>query len=276
MNDIRSLKKIDLGSITTMGAAISFIGSIIVAIILLTILAISTGFFDPSVIVLFLAIVFTVLILSISEYFGRGYLFNFFGPKLKEINLEIEDMEKITKISVFSLALTCSIISLIITLIIYPGIYIGALLMSPILQLLAAQGGMLIIYIAYLISSPWIIVYSFLSAFISVTIAASVFNLISPKIGGLKLKLSQEGDMTQINSISYLNLALILGVILAVLGLVVGLILSIIVMNLLATLSLIVYLVFGGFVLGFITGALIAVFYNFLAPKLGGLKIKLV
>ena len=276
MTDIKSLKHIDLTSITIMGTAINFIGSIILAIILLILLTVSIRFFDPVVIVLLLALVFTTLILSISEYFGRAYLFNFLAPKLKEIRLNVVDMEKITNISVFPLALICSIISLIITLITYPVLYIGVLLISPILQLLATQGGILLIYLAYFISSPWMIVYSFIFAFISVAIAASVFNLISAKIGGLKLKLTQEGNMTQINSMNYLNLALILAIILAIIGLVLGLILSVIVMNFIATLSLIIYLVLGGFVLGFIAGALIAILYNFLAPKLGELKIELV
>jgi hypothetical protein len=108
-----------------------------------------------------------------------------------------------------------------------------------------------------------------------VTVAAHVFNLISPKIGGLKLKLSQEGTLTKINSIHFLNFAFIFGVILAAIGLTLGVIISIIAMNLMATLSLILFLVLGGFVAGFVIGALIAVFYNFLAPRMGELKIKL-
>jgi hypothetical protein len=276
MTDIKSLKHIDLASITIMGTAINFIGSLIVVIILLIILAINTGSINQYAIISLLAMVFSVLILSIPEYFGHGYFFNFFAPKLKEINLEIVDMEKITNISVFPLALLCSIISLLITLIIYPGIWVGISILSPFLQLLANQGGILLVYIAIFFSNPLIIAYSFLFTFILVAIAASVFNFISPKIGGLKLKLTQEGDMTQINSINYLNLALILGVILAVIGLVIGLILSVIVMNFIAMLSSIIYLVLGGFVIGFILGALLAVFYNFLAPRLGELKIKLI
>lgn len=273
---IKKLKYIDLTSITIIGTSINFLWSVIVAIILLIVLNIMTGSFDFSMIILMLAMIFGVLIISISDYFGSTYLFNFLISKFKEINLKIVDMEKITNISVFPLAFLCSIISLIITLIIYPGILIGTSLLSPFLQLLANQGGILLIYVVYFFSSPLIIAYSFIFTFISVAIAAFVFNIISPKIGGLMLDLTQEGDMTKINSINSLNLALIFGVILAVLGLVIGIILSIMAMNLAATLQLIVYLVLGGFVVGFIYGALTALFYNYLAPKMGELKIKLI
>jgi len=273
---IKSLKYIDITSITIMGTSINFILSTIIAIILLMFLAIRTGLINFDIVLLFLAIVFTVLIFSISEYFGRAYLFNLLIPKLQEIHLEIVDMEKITNISVFPSALICSVISLIIALIVFPGISVIVLLISPILQLFAQGGIIFLIYFIYFLSNPLIIVYSFIFTFFSVTIATSVFNIVSPKIGGLKLKLTEEGDLTKINSMNYLNLALILGAIAAALGLTMGVILSIASMNLMATLPLIIYFVLGGFAGGFIIGALIAVFYNRLAPKMGELKIKLV
>ena len=273
MADRKSLKHIDLASMTIMGTSINFLCSAILAIILL--IFVNTGTISLYTIILLLFMVFTVLILSISDYFGRTFLFNFLISKLKEIELEIVDMKKIMNISVFPLATICSLISLIITAILYPGIAIGMSLASFLLQIFAFQGGILLFYLIMFLSDPLIIVYSFIFTFISVFIATNVFNLISPKIDGLQLKLSQEGDMTKIDSINYLNLAIMLGVINATLGLVIGLILSFITMNLVATLSLIIYLFLGGFGVGFIVGALIAILYNFLAPKIGELKIKL-
>lgn len=273
---IKKLKYIDLKSITIIGTSINFIWSVILAIILLILFSLTLGSINVDIIFLLLAIISAVLILSISDYFGSTYLFNFLIPRVKEINLEIIDMEKITNISVFPLAFICSVISLIITVIMYPGILIVASILSPFLQFLANQGGILLLYVVYFFSNPLIIAYAFIFTFISVAIAAFVFNIISPKIGGLKLELTQEGDMTKISSLNYLNLALILAIIFAVLGLVIGVILSIVSMNLAATLYLILYLVLGGFLGGFIIGGLVAVFYNFLAPRMGELKIKLV
>ena len=242
MADRKSLKHIDLASMTIMGTSINFLCSAILAIILL--IFVNTGTISLYTIILLLFMVFTVLILSISDYFGRTFLFNFLISKLKEIELEIVDMKKIMNISVFPLATICSLISLIITAILYPGIAIGMSLASFLLQIFAFQGGILLFYLIMFLSDPLIIVYSFIFTFISVFIATNVFNLISPKIDGLQLKLSQEGDMTKIDSINYLNLAIMLGVINATLGLVIGLILSFITMNLVATLSLIIYLFF--------------------------------
>ena len=270
---IKSLKYIDLSSITIIGTSINFFFSIIMAIILAISLIISTGSADISIIILLLAMVFMVLIFSIPDYFGRAYLFNFLISKLKEINIEIIDMEKITNISVFSSAIVCSIISLIVTTIIFPGILVVGSLLSLILQFLAPD----LFYLVLFVSSPSTIAFSFIFTFISVAIAASVFNLISPKIGGLRLNLTQEGNMTVINSINYLNLALILAVISAVMGLILCLFVSVYLsISLMVVLSLIIYLVLGGFVGGFIIGALMATFYNFLAPRMGELKVELV
>ncbi|MDR2967724.1 MAG: hypothetical protein LBU74_07230 [Methanobacteriaceae archaeon] len=274
---IKSLKNIDLASITVIGASINFIWSVIIAILLLIYLSVITGSININVIILLLAMMFSVLIFSIPEYFGRAYLFNFLISKLKEINIKIVDMDKITNISIFSSALLCSIIALIISLITYPGILVAISLLSPVLQqLMFIEGGFFLIYAVIQLSNPLIIAYSFILTFISVVIATFIFNLISPKIGGLKLELTQEEDMTRIDSINYLNLALIFATIAATIGLVIGIIISIIAMNFAATISLIIYLIFGGFVGGFIVGGLTAILYNFLAPRMGGLKIELV
>jgi len=272
MTDIvKSLKRIDLESITIMGTSINFLWSIILALMLL-VFSLNSGIFNIVVVLLMLTIVFGVLIFSIPDFFGRAYLFNFLISRLKEVKIGFSE-ENIISISVLPSALICSIISMIIAAILYPGVYlIGMPIISLLLQLAPLQE---IILLAYLIANPLLIIYSFFLSFISVAIATAVFNLISPKIGGLKLKLSQEGGMTKINSIHYLNSALLLGAILAILGLIFGIILSLIAMNLMATLNLIIYLVLGGFVVGFIVGALIPIFYNFLAPKVGGLKLKL-
>jgi hypothetical protein len=269
-DSIKSLKHIDLASITIMGASINFIFGIILAIVLL-IIFISTSSMSLFLLFLLLAMIFGILIFSIPDFFGRTYLFNFLISRLKGINLEVSD-ENITNISVFPTALICSIITLIITAMIYPGLLVLGTPLTFVLQLFGYSG--ILFYLIYLLFNPLIIFYSFIVSFISVAISTYVFNLISPKIGGLNLKLGQERSMTKINSINYLNLALILGVILATLGLIIGIITSII-MNFMATVSLIVYLVLGGFIVGFIGGALIAVFYNFLAPRIGELKVEL-
>jgi len=271
MTDIvKSLKQIDLASITIMGASINFFFSVVLAIVFLLIFIINNSFI-PFMLILMFAMVFGVLIFSIPDFFGRAYLFNFLVPKLKEINLEISE-EKITNISVFPSALMCSIISMIITAILYPGILTFMSILTILLQPLLL-GAPLLVYIVKFFADPLLIVYSFFFSFISVAIAVAVFNLISPKIGGLKLNLSQEGVMTKINSLNVINLALILAIILAILGLIFAIIISIIAQSIL--ISTILYFSLGGFVVGFIIGALMAVFYNYLAPRLGELKIRL-
>ncbi|MDR0900031.1 MAG: hypothetical protein LBM26_00050 [Methanobrevibacter sp.] len=283
MTEKRDVKSLDLSSITIMGTSISFIWAIILSIIILIVFSFMGGF-NIALGLIALAIIFGTLILSISSYFGISYLYNFIVKKIKKVVIEIEDIDSvksIKSISILPFALITAIISLIIGIIIYPIIFIGLSLSAmPLIQSLlvntATQSfGLLLYQIVMLAISPMTIVYAFVVPLLFTIIGSFVFNLIAPKVGGLKVELESCGHMTKLNSVNPINAGIITGVILLVFGLVIGLILAIIGGNILANLSLILILVLGGFAGGFIYGVLSSVFYNFIANKSEEVKLEL-
>lgn len=263
-----------------MGTSINFIWGIILGIILLIFLSFSIGF-NLSTLLITFAIIFGTLILSIPQFFGISYLYNFLAKKLKKITLDIEDMDSVYGVSVIPLALMIGVLSLIVALIMYSIVFmVISLSVMPIAQSLLFQSstqnmGILLYQIAMLVVNPASIVYAFAMPFLFTIIGGFIFNLIAPKIGGLKLEFVQNGEMTKINNFNPINAGIISGIICLVFGLVISLILAIISGNISTIISLILLLIVGGFLGGFVWGTVCSVIYNFLVKKTEGVGIRL-
>ncbi|MDP3065526.1 MAG: hypothetical protein Q8N08_02210, partial [Methanobacteriaceae archaeon] len=119
----------------------------------------------------------------------------------------------------------------------------------------------------------------FISSFISMALTALFYNLIAPKIGGVKFKFKDAShSFCEIKKIPALPLALISSVVLTIVNLIFSLP------------SFAGYLISGEILLGFgyligniignflsilILYAIMAAIYNFLRPKIGGVEIEL-
>ena len=117
-----------------------------------------------------------------------------------------------------------------------------------------------------------IIFGTFIISFVFVLIGTYIYNILGKNGRGAVLNLSIENSMTSIDSIDSLKLAIAFAIISGILNL----ILAIIMMISGAPITTAIGNVIGGFVGGFIEAYLVGLFYNFLAPKLGKLKIELI
>jgi hypothetical protein len=278
MKDLKSLKAIDLETTTIIGTAINFIWSIIFAIGVMVALSLVIGRFDVSFLIIGIGIIFGTIVLSISEYFGISFLYNVFIKKMKDVTIKIPEMDKITNISIVTFPVMVAVISLAVAIIIYPLIFLLLSFVSilyPLLQAMSLQGLAWLVFPVSLTFSPLFIIYAFIIGLVFTAIGTYIFNQISPRVGGLKLSLTQKGNMTEISSINPKTAGIICGVILLIFGLIYGLIYSIVSGNLPANLILIVMLTVGGLVGGFVYGAISSILYNFFAKKFSPIKLEL-
>lgn len=278
MGDLKNLNSIDLTSTTIIGTSINFIWSIIIAILIMIALSSIIGRFDISFAIIGIGIIFGTALLSISWYFGITYLYNFLIKRMKNVKINIKDMNSITEISVTSLALIVAFISLIVSILIYPLIFLILSfipLLVQLLQLISLQGFAWLVYPASFAFTPLFMVYAFIIGLALTAVGAFIFNKVSPVIDGLKVSLSSEENLTKIDSIDPKSAGIISGIICLVYGLLYGLLFSFVSGNLPANLILIVGLTIGGLIGGFICGVLSSLLYNLFAKKFGPVKLEL-
>jgi len=278
MKDLKNLKSIDLSTITIIGTSINFIWSLMFVIILTIALSLVIGKFNISFVIIGIGIIFGTIILSIAEYFGVSFLYNFFIKKMKYVQIDISGMDKIIEISVLPFALIAAVISLLVSIILYPIIFLSLTFVSilyPLLQAMIFKGVSWAVFPISLIFSPLFIFYVFIIAIIFTTIGTYIFNKISLILGGLKLSLSKNGKMTEICSIDPKTAGIITGTIFLLFGLFYGLIFSILSGNFPANIILTTVFIIGGFICGFVYGTVSSVLYNFFAKKFGPVKLEL-
>lgn len=278
MKNLKNLKSVDLSSTTIIGTSINVVWSIVFMVVLVAALSAVIGRFDVGFAIFGIGIVVGTIILSIAQYFGISFLCNFLIKKMKDIKINIPEMDKITEISLAPTSLMIAVISLIVSIIIYPLILFALSFISllyPLLQIMSLEGMSWLVFLISLSFSPMFIIYAFFIGLVFIAIGIFVFNKISPRIGGLKLSLSSDGNMTKINSVDPKTGGVITGTICLVFGLIYGLIFNILTGNLPANLILIIILTFGSLIGGFIYGALNFVLYNFFAKKFGPMKLEL-
>ena len=117
-----------------------------------------------------------------------------------------------------------------------------------------------------------IILGTFVITFVFVLIGAYIYNLLASKGRGIVLELSEENGLTAIDSIDMMRFAIVIAIISVVATLITGIIGLISGGN---AVNLIINII-SSLISGFVVAALMAIFYNFLAPKLGKLKIELI
>lgn len=126
-----------------------------------------------------------------------------------------------------------------------------------------------------LISNPITIAIGIIGSVIIVSVftllGIYIYNILASSDREILVKLSKENNLTQLDSITPLNFAIAMGAISLILNIILAAILVISGVPLFNALVDVLI----GFVSAFITAMLIALSYNFLAPKLGKLKVEL-
>lgn len=279
MISMKELQSIDLSSYTTIFTGISVLFSVILALVATILIAIlSPGSIGVAIYIIPTIIVGTFMI-GIYRYFSEALFFNFVSKKLKNIKIALNDGE-IVKISPTETATILATIATIQAILIYLiSVLILPLMINSTIQTLMLSGQEMIAYELYqlllIISQPMTIIMfifgTFIITFVFILIGVYIYNMLASRGRGIVLGLSEENGMTVVDSIDMMKFAIAVSIIGGVLNLILGIIMLI---SGGSAVTLITNVV-SGFVGGFISAALIAIFYNFLAPKLGKLKIKL-
>jgi hypothetical protein len=293
MVDVKEIESVKLTPFTKMSASIYGILGFIAAILLLITLTIvqaaglipqlgqfnvATGLGIPLIILFPIGAFFSTIVVS----FFSIMLYNALVPRLGGIKLELEGID-VVKIPVISYALILSAIGAIWAFI--AGLVLSAVI-SPLFSLIStlpaasnitanitnATGGALptgtelgaagiILSLALIIGLPIMV---FVFGFIYSALFAIFYNYIASRVTKIKLEFSQiTGNLHEITHIPVIPTALAVAIVYALLGLIFGILSS----N------------YGEFITNFvqyfIVTALIALLYNYLAPKIGSIKLNL-
>lgn len=275
----KKLTSVDIESYTIISTGINVLISIIISIIVVGLFAIAVPNSFGVMVYLIPTIIFGTMISNIFLRFTEGYLYNILASKFGFIKFDIEE-EYIKKISTRETALIVGCISLIIILLVYLAFsLIIPLFLSSLMTILmyGSQTNLAaaLYQIMFLISNPTYIAIGILGSIIIVTVftllATYIYNILADSERGILVKLTTDDKFTQLESITPLNFAIAIGAICLILNIILGIILIISgvpIFNALVDILL-------SFVIGFISSYILAVFYNFLSPKLGKLKVEL-
>ena len=280
MSDVKILKSIDITSYTIMGTGIGVLFSVLASIILLVAIGILNAQSIGIVAYIIPTLIVGTIMCSIYNRFAEGYLYNWLTKRMNPITFELKDGKEITKISTVPTALIASIITTILVILLCAvSIFIVPIILSSIVQTLMFSGQTVMAFALYqvaVIMQPsviaMIIVGSFIITFVFTLIATYIYNLLGSKGKGIVLDLSKDSEMTSLNSINPLSLVIVLTVISLVFNIILAIISLVSGGDAYQALGNIV----GGLINGVIGGGLLAIFYNFLATKLGKLKIELI
>jgi hypothetical protein len=275
----KKLKYIDLESYTIISTGIATLLSIIASILIVGIFVVAVPNSFGVMIYIIPTIIFGTMICNIFLSFTEGYLYNVLSGKFGFIKLDI-DGEYIKKISTKETALIVGSISLIMILVIYLAFsLIIPLFISSLMTILMygsqAALAMVLYQLMFLISNPMFIAVGIIGSVIVITVftllATYIYNILASSERGILVKLTNDGKLSQLESITPMNFAIAIGAICLILNIVFGIIMVISgvpIFNALVDILM-------SFVSGFIGSFIIAVFYNSLGPKLKKLKVEL-
>lgn len=276
---VKELKSIDISSYTIISTGITALISILLSVIIVGVVGLIVPNSFLVMIYIIPTIVFSGIICSVFFGFSEAYLYNALSKKLGCVKLDIEG-EYIKKISTKETALIFGTIMLIVLLVVYLAIaFFIPLILSSLISVLmyASQTAVAgLVYQAMILVSNTTTIVLGITGFVIigtvfVLLATYIYNILASSDRGITVKLENIGELTQLESINPLNFGIAIATISLILNIIVGLIMIISGSPAFSALSNIL----GGFVSGFIGAVLIAIFYNFLSPKLGKLKVEL-
>jgi hypothetical protein len=308
MVDVKEIKHIRAAPFTLMNASIEAILAFIAAIIFVIAFGLVAAFIPQlNAIAGFLALIgvaviilapLTTFFLNIMFGFVLALLYNLVAPRVGGIKLGLEGSD-LKSIPVVPLALIMACISAIIAFIV--GLYL-ALAFAPIFSIISTATPVIAQavsnatnatnmtlptgaaigaagWIFALISIILVPIMVFIFAFIGSALFAIFYNVIVPRVGAAKLDFAPvSGNDFELTNIPAVPAALAIGVVYAIFGLINGLINLIsysMAGNAVGGVVNLITSIIGYFVMYFIIVALIAIFYNMLQPRIGGVKLEL-
>jgi hypothetical protein len=310
--DIKEIKNIELAPFIKMSSSITAILAFITAVVLLIILTVLElaamvpqyglfriiAGFGVSFIIIYPIIAFFI---TISVSFLTIVLYNTLSSKIGGIELEL-DGSQVTGIPIVPFALIMASIEAIWAFII--GLFLATLIIpistltSGIIPVLTNEFSTvfntsslsfptgptgvtagtegIILDVSLIIGLP---IFVFVFGFIGQSIIAILYNYLATKVSRIKIEFTTiAGNLNELKSISALPTALAVATIFAITGFINGLYLLVGYMMAGSAISGIIYPIkdpVGNFVEYFIVVALIALIYNFMAPRIGGIKLML-
>jgi hypothetical protein len=297
MEEVKEIKSVRIVPFTLITSSVSAVWALIYAIFMLVVVGISLAISTDSTAGAFFGVyVANIVVSPVSSFFigiTQGFLYaliyNLLVPRIGGIKLGLIDLNEIRSIPVIPVALMSACISAIMTLLIaliivplisaYAGVIIAAYsgILSNTTTLPTAGSGVLgaIGSIILIVVIP---IAVFIAVFIATAILTVIYNLLSPKIGGIKLEFAPVQQIHEILSIAPVPVALITASIVGLIGFIVGLIamiISIIFGQGIAGLVILLAFTIIGFLVTFIVYAVLAMIYNYLMPKIGGIQLEL-
>jgi hypothetical protein len=118
-------------------------------------------------------------------------------------------------------------------------------------------------------------IMAFIFSFIGYALFAIFYNIIIPKVGGMKLIFAEAVNGFELTNIPVVPAALSISVVSAVLGAIYGFISGIMTGDFVVAIIWLVMYAIMYFIMYFIIVALATIFYNFLQPRIGGIKLVL-
>jgi hypothetical protein len=139
----------------------------------------------------------------------------------------------------------------------------------------AVGNGGVIIALMLIIGLP---IAVFIGGFIASALAAIFYNFMIPRVGGVRLMLSQAGTAHEITSIPVVAASLAIASVALIFGIIMGIVQLIMIAsagNATLGIEVLIYDILRYFLGTFIMVAIVTIIYNFLAPRIGGVKLGL-
>lgn len=286
VKDIKSIKIIPYAN---MISSISAVFSLICAIFLIVIYLgeFSSAWRNTSSIITLIIVALLLFptvgfLLSIVASYLTILIYNVLVPKIGAIKLGFEDLKEIKNVPVMPFSLMISsifgIIISIITLIVVSALGLSLCLFYAAVPSLSNFEGITVI--KFLAPAIAVVLGILIFNFISMAIMAIFYNFLAPKIGGIMFNfVNSIGKFYEIESIPVVSFALITSLVIALFSLlieVIGLIVSIVMgISIITALISMVTNVLFDLILGFVICAIAAALYNYLQPKIGGIKLEM-
>jgi hypothetical protein len=300
------IKEVKLAPFTMMSASIHALMAIVGSILMLIVFGFIASLI-PELKVIAAVITWTGIALivirpisfffiSLSVGFFSAWVYNMLVPRIGGIKLGLEGSE-VKKIPVVPFALMIACIGTIWAFII--GLFLAAAL-APLFTLISGSipviagaianatnstpaymptgalvsAGGVMASVILIIGMP---IAVFIGGFIVSALAALFYNFLIPRVGGIKLEFTQmAGTLNELKTIPVVPAALAIAVVAIIFGFLQGLgrlIAFSMAGNAATGIVSLITTTIGSFIGFFIVVALIAVFYNFLRPRIGGVEL---
>ena len=304
MVDVKEIKSIELVPFTLMTSSISAILALIYAIILLITFGALAAFIPAAGLVfaslgLSMLVIFPIgsFLVYITLSFVTAFIYNMLVPRLGGIKLSLEgDEVKNVPVVPFALmmagvgAVWAFIIGLLLAAIIVPLTTLASTLIPLVANITAnatnmtpatlptgsaVGAGGVVLALLLIIGLP---IFVFIAVFIVNALYAIFYNVLIPRVGGVRLLFAPAGTAHEITSIPVVAASLALAVVATVFGIIQGLfslVNGIIAGSASMAVGGLIGNIIGAFIGTFIMVALITILYNFLAPRIGGVQLEL-